>query len=223
LTVSLENAWTYRPVQRAERRGGGPRPRRHSWALLRAGPNGAQQRSPRSVAPQADVGEHSGGRAPCGYHLGVAEYQKTYLGLRSLALEAASRLPAPPPGHPPASGVVIDIPAEGGFATLVAMTDSSTSPYTSVRGGRIGLGSHAAVVGATQQLLHTANAQLGSFGAEDDDDFPPGRVGADPRARPGRKTHGGPPGGELLGTNSSRPYVRDLSAPGCHDGSGLVV
>jgi hypothetical protein len=67
---------------------------------------------------------------------------------------------------------VIDIPSQGGFATLVALTDNTTSLYTSVGGGTIGLGSHQPVAEATDQLLATIEPRLGEFWADEDDGFP---------------------------------------------------
>jgi hypothetical protein len=97
-----------------------------------------------------------------------------YEGLRGLALDAvASGLPDPDPAHPSVSGVVVDIPAQGGCATLVAMTDSTTSLYTSVGGGTIGAGSHPAVATATRRLLSTIQLNLERFVSETSISHPP--------------------------------------------------
>lgn len=106
---------------------------------------------------------------------GVADDpEEIYLGLRGNALNAVEQgLPAPDATHADVAGVVIDIPAEGGFATVVAMTDSTTSMYTSVGGGVIGAGEHAHVADATRRLLMEVQAQLGLFRRLDDGEFPP--------------------------------------------------
>src|SRR5207302_10248598 len=73
-----------------------------------------------------------------------------FMKLRATALGAAEQgLPAPPSDHAHVSGVVIDIPRQGGTATLVAMTDNTTSLYTSTGGGTLVTGNHAPVAAAT--------------------------------------------------------------------------
>ena len=72
-----------------------------------------------------------------------------------------------------ALGVVVDIPASGGFATLVALRDNTTSLYTSTGGGTIGAGTHQAVATATQRLLEVIDAHRESFAEVVDDGFPP--------------------------------------------------
>ena len=97
---------------------------------------------------------------------------ENYLGLRSMALHSIENgLPSPPPSHPWVSGAVVDIPSQGGFATLVALTDNTTSLYTSVGGGTVGLGSHQPVAEATHQLLAAIEPHLGEFWADENDDF----------------------------------------------------
>lgn len=97
-----------------------------------------------------------------------------YRGLRSLALDSvANGLDLPGADHRDVSGVVVDIPAEGGFATVVGLTDNTTSLYTSTGGGTIGAGEHPEVAAATHRLLSAVQAQLGSFRRQDDGDFPP--------------------------------------------------
>ena len=71
------------------------------------------------------------------------------------------------------AGVVVDVPAEGGFATVVALTDDTTSMYTSVGGGVIGAGEHRRVAEATHRLLAAVQAQIGMFRSGDDGEFPP--------------------------------------------------
>lgn len=70
------------------------------------------------------------------------------------------------------SGLVVDIPAQGGYATVVALTDSTTSMYTSTGGGTIGAGEHATVAAATQQLLAEVQRHRGMFEAAPDTDLP---------------------------------------------------
>ena len=98
----------------------------------------------------------------------------TYIGLRSMALQAVENgLAAPSPAHPMVSGVLVDIPAQGGFATLVALTDDTTSLYTSVGGGTIGAGQHPPVARATHALLSEAQQHLEAISEVDDGALPP--------------------------------------------------
>jgi hypothetical protein len=97
-----------------------------------------------------------------------------YEGLRAMALRAVSSgLALPPPDHPDVSGLVVDVPAEGGFATVVALTDNTTSMYTSTGGGTIGAGEHRDVADANHRLLTIVEAHLGSFDRKDDGSLPP--------------------------------------------------
>lgn len=95
------------------------------------------------------------------------DHAEMYLGLRRTALDAVvSGLRAPGPEHPDVCGVVIDIPAgenDGQYATLVAMTDRTTSLYTSIGGGIIGSGEHEPVAAATEALLAAAQEHLTQF------------------------------------------------------------
>jgi len=68
---------------------------------------------------------------------------------------------------------VLDIPAEDAYATAVALTDNTTSMYTSVGGGTIGAGEHPRVAQATHRLLSLVQDHLGSFGGDDDGRLPP--------------------------------------------------
>jgi hypothetical protein len=92
-----------------------------------------------------------------------------------MALAAVDRgvLPPPAPAHPNVSGVIVDIPSEGGSATLVALTDNTTSLYTSTGGGTIGAGEHAMVASATQALLESVERHLDLFVVGDDRAMPP--------------------------------------------------
>ena len=107
---------------------------------------------------------------------GDPELAEAYEGLRNLALSAvANGLQSPGEDHPDVSGLVVDIPVKGGFATIVALTDNTTSMYTSLGGGTLGAGGHANVGSATQALLSAAQAQVGAFTKPSDSELPPRR------------------------------------------------
>jgi len=55
----------------------------------------------------------------------------------------------------------------------VALTDNTTSLYSSTGGGTIGGGGHQAVADATQALLDAAERQLAFFLESDDTSHPP--------------------------------------------------
>jgi hypothetical protein len=96
-----------------------------------------------------------------------------YLGLRQRALDAIVTGPITPrPEHPRIAGVVIDVPSSGGFATVVALADDTSSLYTSVGGGMIGGGAHESVATANRHLLTTIDEQLLAFSIGGDDAFP---------------------------------------------------
>jgi hypothetical protein len=106
-----------------------------------------------------------------------------------MALDAVERgLVSSSPESPDVSGLVVDISSEGGFVTLVALADGTTSMYTSTGGGTIGAGSHASVAQATQRLLTQVQLSLGDFEIRNDDGLPPSgfvrfHVLAPPRGR----------------------------------------
>lgn len=106
---------------------------------------------------------------------GSSSPDEVYRNLRSLAIAAATELPAPPPEHPDVSGVVVDIPRDGGFITFVALTDDTTSMYTSSGGGTIGGGVHPDVAAATHALLARLQADLELFPPDDTDADPTDR------------------------------------------------
>jgi hypothetical protein len=85
----------------------------------------------------------------------------TYVELRALALRAES------------TSVVVDIPVDDGYATLVAMRDDTTSLYLSTGGGTIGAGSHARVAAAAGALRAALVDNLTSFSAGERPDLPP--------------------------------------------------
>lgn len=98
--------------------------------------------------------------------------------LRGLALNAVRMgMPEPPPAHPGVSGLLAEIPAEGGFVAIVAMGDGSTSMYTSNGGGVVGAGQHRAVAETTHALLALVGTRLGDLPESADEDRPgPGLV-----------------------------------------------
>ena len=75
---------------------------------------------------------------------------EVYDTLRTRALEVEeATLGRAPVEHPQVLGTVIDIPSEGGIASVVALADGTTSMYTSTGGGTIGAGTHEAVATRT--------------------------------------------------------------------------
>jgi hypothetical protein len=96
-----------------------------------------------------------------------------YADLRAQALDATRSGRLPSTLRSGALGVVVDIPASGGFVTIVALADNTTSMYTSTGGGTIGAGAHQAVATATQQLLVVVDAHRSSFDDHVDDALPP--------------------------------------------------
>ncbi len=95
--------------------------------------------------------------------------------LRRLALDAAGQV-AGRPELPDVRGVVVDLPGEGGYATIVALADGTTSMYTSGGGGMIGLGAIPAIVESARRLLVAVQEHLGAFTAGDDGALPPSDV-----------------------------------------------
>ena len=90
-----------------------------------------------------------------------------------LTLDPAKAGLAPSDALPHVWGVVMDIGAEHGWASLVTLADGTTSLYTSGGGGVIGGGAHEPVVEASTRLLTLVEANLDLFEATDDLD-PPG-------------------------------------------------
>lgn len=98
----------------------------------------------------------------------------TYNDLRAMALDAVTRgLASSSPEHPDVAGLVADIPASGGFVTIVGLADGTSSMYTSVGGGVIGAGTHAAVASATNAALVEVQRNLDKFASRDDHALPP--------------------------------------------------
>ena len=99
---------------------------------------------------------------------------QVYLGLRMAALGVTEALVGEaPPEHPDVLGTVIDIPREGGMASVVAMADGATSMYTSTGGGTIGAGTHDSVASATHALLTVLQRLIEMFPADERVDLPP--------------------------------------------------
>ena len=91
-----------------------------------------------------------------------------------MALDAVTRgLASTSPEHPDVAGLVVDIPAKGGFVTIVGLADGASSMYTSVGGGIIGAGTQAAVAAATEAALVEVQRNLGLFKNRDDHALPP--------------------------------------------------
>ena len=70
-------------------------------------------------------------------------------------------------------GAVVDIPSQGGTASIVAMADGTTSMYTSTGGGTIGAGSHDSVARANHALLAALQRRIEMFPADERADLPP--------------------------------------------------
>lgn len=107
-----------------------------------------------------------------------SDRRATFLNLRAMALNAVPRgLTAPPPEHPDVSGLVVDVPSSGGFVTFVALTDNTTSMYTSTGGGTIGAGERVPVAAANRHLLGEVQGHLLMFSDTADAHLPePGAV-----------------------------------------------
>jgi len=109
-----------------------------------------------------------------GSQAGQPPPEQIYSDLRSMALHAVERVPIQRRAdHPDVYGVVVDIPAQGGHATVVALGDNTTSLYTSTGGGTIGAGEgRPNVAAATHRLLEVVQAHLGSITDDDDGGLP---------------------------------------------------
>lgn len=92
-----------------------------------------------------------------------------YEGLRDMALQAGRIRGI----RGAVAAIVIDIPAESGYATIAGFADDTTSLYTSSGGGTLGAGNVLPVAEATQQLLHAAAAQMDTFEETDAGGWPP--------------------------------------------------
>jgi hypothetical protein len=85
-----------------------------------------------------------------------------------LTLDPAKAGLAPAEGLPHVWGLVMDIGANRGWASLVTMADGTTSLYTSGGGGMIGGGGHESVVEASGRLLRLIESNLELFESTDD-------------------------------------------------------
>ena len=90
-----------------------------------------------------------------------------------LTLDPAEVAMAPTEALPHVWGMVMDIGAEHGWASLVTLADGTTSLYTSGGGGVIGGGAHQPVVEVSRHLLDLVEANLSLFEETEDLD-PPG-------------------------------------------------
>ena len=103
----------------------------------------------------------------------MSDERLVYDDLRQVALGAVEAGLEPPPWeHPDVSGVVVDVPSDGEWMTLAALTDGTTSMYTSPGGGLLGAGTIADVAAATERLLVAAQEQLDRFSEPDDGSHP---------------------------------------------------
>jgi hypothetical protein len=71
------------------------------------------------------------------------------------------------------AAIVIDIPAQSGYATIAGFADDTTSLYASTGGGTIGAGNFRPVAKATRQLLNTAAEDINAFTETDSGAWPP--------------------------------------------------
>jgi hypothetical protein len=99
----------------------------------------------------------------------VAEDPSPYKGLRDMAFQAAQIRGI----SGVVAAIVIDIPADGGYATIAGFADDTTSLYTSTGGGTLGAGNFLPVAKATRQLLNAAAAQMDTFAETDSGGWPP--------------------------------------------------
>lgn len=124
-----------------------------------------------------EVGLEFGFRSTKGKALQATKEETTYESLRRMALSAVIQgLAAPGPDHLEVSGVVVDIPMRGAFATFVALTDGTVSMYMSTGGGTIGAGTHTEVSAAARRLLAAIQRDVDLFTLPVNNDFPPAGV-----------------------------------------------
>lgn len=99
--------------------------------------------------------------------------EQVYEGLRTGALGVTEAVVGKaPPQHPNVLGAVVDIPSEGGVASVVALADGTTSMYTSTGGGTIGAGARDAVARATHALLAKLEESIDLFPVDERVDLP---------------------------------------------------
>jgi hypothetical protein len=100
---------------------------------------------------------------------------EVYMGLRAQILAAVPERIGitSSPALPHVWGVLIDIGAATGSATIVGLADGTTSMYTSSGGGVIGGGFVPPVRAATRALLETVEYLLSRFTSAPSPDLPP--------------------------------------------------
>lgn len=99
--------------------------------------------------------------------------EQVYEGLRIGALGVTEAMVGKaPPEHPNVLGAVVDIPREGGVASVVALADGTMSMYTSTGAGTIGAGTHEAVARATRALLAKLEDSIDLFPVDERVDLP---------------------------------------------------
>ena len=102
-----------------------------------------------------------------------------YADLRTMALSADPTAIGLSPSEalPTVWGVVMDLAYPEGTATVVGLSDGTTSLYTSSGGGVIGAGEHEAVAAATLRWLRIAEESLPALRPSEDFLLPePGEV-----------------------------------------------
>jgi len=99
---------------------------------------------------------------------------QTFAGLREqvFGADAAGGAPVPTAEHPNVWGAVMEMTYPNGTASLVALSDGTTSLYTSTGGGVIGGGAHPDVVAATQGFLSSVEQHLSLLSPEEGTPLP---------------------------------------------------
>lgn len=114
-----------------------------------------------------------GGGVPTKGHPRSQPPERVYEGLRIAALGVTEAVVGQaPPEHPNVLGAVVDIPKEGGVASVVALADGTTSMYTSTGGGTIGAGAHDVVARASRALLARLEDSIDLFPVDERVDLP---------------------------------------------------
>jgi hypothetical protein len=98
----------------------------------------------------------------------------TFASLREqvFGADAAGVAPAPTPDHPNVWGAVMEMSYPNGTASLIALSDGTTSLYTSTGGGVVGGGAHTDVVTATHGFLSSVEQHLGLLSLEEGTPLP---------------------------------------------------
>ena len=109
----------------------------------------------------------------------AADPESIYVELRDqvLTVDPAAVGLAPSPDHPNVWGVLMDLGYPEGTATVVGLSDGTTSLYTSSGGGVIGGGQHPTVADATLRWLGLAETAVAGMDATTEFPLPePGQV-----------------------------------------------